>query len=143
MKKFLSKVIFIISLLLVASGAIAQTLIPYTNGTKWGYMNKAKKNVLPCIYDDTAPFINDVAIASQGSKYGLINSKGLVITPFKYTRISFRDDGYYFLQTDEGRNAITEYADKNGTLIPGFPKAPVIKDRSGLSKTSIAKKGGD
>ena len=60
-------------------------LIPYRKGDKWGYCDKDKNIVIPCIFSYANPFIDSFAKVSYKGKMGVINSKGSLVIPCIYT----------------------------------------------------------
>jgi len=63
-------------------------LIPYRKGDKWGYCDRFKKIIIPCIYDKVGYFTFDVAIVVLNNKYGLIDKIGKTILPIIYDDIT-------------------------------------------------------
>lgn len=61
------------------------TLIPYRQGTKWGFANAEKKVVIKPIYDEVNWFFEGFAVIKRGTKYGYINKAGKIVIPVKYT----------------------------------------------------------
>lgn len=77
------------------TAAVAQTaepeLIPFRQGSRWGYANSQRRLVLPLAYDDAGPFVEGAAWVRLGLLYGYINSRGTAITPVQFSRAgSFR-----------------------------------------------------
>jgi WG containing repeat len=74
------------------------TLIPFNNAGKWGYCNRDREIVIPCEYDLTHFFQDDLAIVRNGVKYddwhyGMINRSGEVVIPLEYSRLEPFSDG--------------------------------------------------
>ena len=51
---------------------------------KFGYINEAMKEVIPCIYDKADAFMHGIAIVENGGKFGALNTKGELVIPFDY-----------------------------------------------------------
>lgn len=51
---------------------------------KFGYINEAMEEVIPCIYDKADSFMHGIAIVESGDKSGALNKKGDLIIPFDY-----------------------------------------------------------
>jgi len=61
-------------------------LIPYRKGDKWGYCDKAKKIIIPCVYDGANPFIENLACVKIGGNWGFIDKSGKIIIPCIYNQ---------------------------------------------------------
>ena len=59
-------------------------LINVQKGDKWGFLNKEGKVVIPFIYDEAHPFIEDLALVSVNGKYGYISKSGHLQIPAIY-----------------------------------------------------------
>jgi hypothetical protein len=86
-------------LLALASGEIsAQTgpsrLVPYRQGTRWGYADHSRHIVLPLRYDEAGPFVGEIAWVRQGALYGYIDGGGNPVTPIQYSRASCFRSGH-------------------------------------------------
>jgi len=75
---------------LLLSAAVAQTaeldLVPFRQGSRWGYANHQRRLVLPLTYDEAGPFVQGMAWVRQGGQYGYIHGNGKPVTPVQYTR---------------------------------------------------------
>ncbi|QJX46520.1 WG repeat-containing protein [Hymenobacter taeanensis] len=85
--------LFLLGMLaLVQEQAGAQTapsrLVPFRQGTRWGYADHTRRLVLPVRYDEAGPFVGEIAWVRQGSLYGYIDGGGNPITPVQYTQAS-------------------------------------------------------
>ncbi|GGF00912.1 WG repeat-containing protein [Hymenobacter cavernae] len=82
----------LLSLLLLTGSAIAEnqlaspSLVPFRQGTKWGYADQRQHLVLPLQYDEAGPFADGLAWVRQGQFFGYINTSGNLITPLHYTQ---------------------------------------------------------
>lgn len=99
---------FIFLLVLLNVNIYAQVLVPFQHENKWGFCDTSLKVVLPPIYDVAAPFEKGIAIVGISKKftasfseqnypydlikYGLIDTKGREILPFKYDNIKILND---------------------------------------------------
>jgi hypothetical protein len=85
---FALKVIFISLIIFSYLSSNAQrnkiNLYPHKQGNKWGYVNNRKKVKIPCIFEKTFDFHNELAIVKKDGKYGFINSSGTEIIKCKY-----------------------------------------------------------
>ncbi|CAN5726375.1 hypothetical protein BH11BAC4_BH11BAC4_09840 [soil metagenome] len=92
------KKILLGSLILVATGAIAQqadmSLIPYRQGDKWGYATPDKKVVIAPKYNEANWFSEGYASVKVGNKYGYINKVGKLVIPAKFTVAKSFRKGY-------------------------------------------------
>lgn len=69
---------------------IKSLLIPYNHAGKWGYCNIEQEIIIPCAYDQTAFFQNDLAIVRDGIAYadwhfGMVNPDGEIVVPLEYS----------------------------------------------------------
>lgn len=51
---------------------------------KFGYINEAMEEVIPCVYDKADAFMHGIAIVKNGGKSGALNTKGELVIPFDY-----------------------------------------------------------
>jgi hypothetical protein len=63
---------------------IDPVLIPYRKGNKWGFCTPDKKIVIDCIYDETTPFVDGLALVRKGSYNGYIDKSGNAIIPIVF-----------------------------------------------------------
>lgn len=68
------------------------SLIPYRDGEKFGFCTPDKKIVIPCKYDEVSLFNGDFTAVKSEDYWGVINKKGDVIVPLKFTSIDFAAD---------------------------------------------------
>ncbi|TGE21412.1 WG repeat-containing protein [Hymenobacter aquaticus] len=81
--------VLLLGLLLAAPLGAQQAparLIPCRKGTKWGYADQSRRVVLPLLYDEAGPFVQEVAWVRIGSLYGYIDGGGNPVTPVHFTR---------------------------------------------------------
>lgn len=68
--------------------AFSEGLAPATlDGKKWGYITKTGSVAVPFTFDDVGDFNEGRAAVRLGKKLALINRKGTLLTPHKYTGI--------------------------------------------------------
>ena len=84
-KLFLLSVLIIFSNLLFSQDDM---LIPYRKGEKWGFSNKNKEIIIPCIYEQTFLFRGNFANVKGKNGFGLISKKGELLVPAKYDRLN-------------------------------------------------------
>ena len=89
MKRLLLPVLLLLSLVAAPAGQ-AQTaparLVPFRQGTRWGYADHSRRLVLPARYDEAGPFVEEIAWVRLGQLYGYIDGGGNPVTPVQYTR---------------------------------------------------------
>lgn len=128
--------IFILLLSASLSQAIAQNslelnLIPYRKGEKWGYCNRDKKIVIPCKYDETAPFENGLAQVCLNNKWGLIDKTGKEIVVPTYKNIyKFQKNGLAVVMNDDYKQGII---DKTGKEIVPCKYPEIYSFDSGIA----------
>jgi len=109
MKRFLPA---LLSALLLTSIIYSQSLIPFRDGTRWGYCNPEGKIILPCIYNNAFPFTNVGAVVVVNNKYGLIETKGKWMIPASFDSLGSFDHGIAVFKK-EGKFGLT---DKTGKI---------------------------
>ena len=62
--------------------------------SKWGFVDKAGKEVIPLKYDEVADFYDGLALVKLNDKRGLINKLGKVVIPIKYDNIRGYNEGF-------------------------------------------------
>lgn len=82
--------LLLVSALLLPLSAWAQAaearLVPFRQGSHWGYADRRGRLVLPARYDEAGPFADELAWVRVGSLYGYIDGAGNPVTPVQYTR---------------------------------------------------------
>ena len=68
-------------------------LIPYRKGKKWGFCDRNKRIVIPCIYENLDFFSEDLAIVGLNGKFGVIDKKGKEIIPCIFERVYNFNEG--------------------------------------------------
>lgn len=67
---------------------------------KWGFINKAKKMVIPYEYDEVRPFEDGLAMVRTGEVWGYIDKSGKTVIPFEYDDVSNFNEGHAFVKKD-------------------------------------------
>lgn len=75
------------------SGGVYNSQLDTMEGGKWGFVDTARKDVIPLIYDQASPFKEGYAKVWINGLCGLINKKGDLVTPIEYNDVSFPSDG--------------------------------------------------
>ncbi|RYG09785.1 MAG: WG repeat-containing protein [Chitinophagaceae bacterium] len=82
--------------------------------SKWGYVNKDGKEILPIIYENIDP--SDIGLGvSKGGKHGFMNKNGKEIIPLIYDDLWPRWDGLIYVKLN-GKKGILN--DKGQVIIP-------------------------
>ncbi|UOQ73025.1 WG repeat-containing protein [Hymenobacter cellulosilyticus] len=84
-----SAALLALTLLLTASSPAQTTsarLIPFRQGAKWGYADQHRRLVLPLLYDEAGPFVQELAWVRIGPLYGYIDGGGNPVTPVHFTK---------------------------------------------------------
>ncbi|MEM6831408.1 MAG: WG repeat-containing protein, partial [Bacteroidota bacterium] len=63
------------------------TLIPYRSGEKWGFSDREKNIKIDLNYDQTYPFVGDIARVTKNGLSGLIDRNGNEILPAAYEEV--------------------------------------------------------
>jgi uncharacterized protein (TIGR02145 family) len=86
MKNFLTCVFFILFFISCKNDG-KQTLVPYSDGSKWGFRDAGMNITLSAQYDDVLPFAEGLAAVKANGKWGYINQDGEeVIKPQKFQK---------------------------------------------------------
>ncbi|WP_400193082.1 WG repeat-containing protein [Hymenobacter sp. B81] len=122
-------------LLLSAQPTPAQ-LVPYRQQGRWGYADRQGRLVLPALYDEAGPFVEDVAWVRQGDRYGYINGGGHLLTPVHFERAGTFARGRATVQL----NGETFDIDRSGQrLTEAAPPAP---EEDFLEQGDVLRQGG-
>ena len=121
-KRMKSKLLKINSALIVLVVLFAQTTImaqetlyPFSDKGKYGYINKTGKVVLPAQFEYAEKFYEGLAVVKQGGKRGFIDVTGKVVIPSIYDQ---KIDGYF----SDGLACVKQagkyfYIDKTGKTV--------------------------
>lgn len=76
-----------------------QGLCQVRRAGKWGAYDKNGNLVIPCVYDQISVFSpkNKIAIVSKNGLYGVIDNKGVIQVPLKYSYIQFPKIKYQYI----------------------------------------------
>lgn len=91
------------------------TLIAFTKGKGWGFIDMQNKVVHAPKYDYAESMTNGLAVAELLVQKGMINAKGDFIIPNKYSNIERLENGYY-LTSDGAKLGV--YSPKGKELVP-------------------------
>lgn len=76
---------------------------------KFGLLDDQLKIIIPIQYDYLSPFVNGIAIARQGRKYGLIRNDHTVVIPFLYDSIFMEEKFIWVSESLLGKPAWSLY----------------------------------
>jgi hypothetical protein len=131
MKRFLPA---LLAALLFSTLLHAQSLLPYRDGTRWGYCNMEGKIILPCTYDNAYPFTSAGAVVVVNNKYGLIDTKGNWLFPATFDSLgSFVNNIAIFKK--EGKLGLT---DKTGKIILPADYQKIELQKSGFYQLCLS-----
>jgi hypothetical protein len=131
MKRFLPA---LLAALLFSTLLHAQSLLPYRDGTRWGYCNMEGKIILPCTYDNAYPFTPAGAVVVVNNKYGLIDTKGNWLIPATFDSLgSFVNNIAIFKK--EGKLGLT---DKTGKIILPADYQKIELQKSGFYQLCLS-----
>lgn len=104
MKRFL---LLILALLLQFAETKSQNqlLIPFRKDTLWGFADFQKNIVIPCIYEETQFFINDLAKVKKKGLWGAIDKLGNLFLPCAYNIL--------YCGSKNGRVIVATYKNQN------------------------------
>lgn len=86
----------------------------YRVDNKLGLMNSDHVLLTEAIYDIAYPFVDDVAVAAQNGKYGLIDRQGKNLLPFDFADIT--TSKYGIIASKNGRYGVWNFSGEN--IIP-------------------------
>lgn len=106
----MKKQLLLAACILFAAGSMAQnidySLVPYRQGSKWGYSDESRKIVLPAKYDEAQWFSEGLAAVRTGGKWGYINRSGKMVIPAKFTVAKSFRKGYFPRVNKDGGDTI-------------------------------------
>ena len=81
---------------------------------KVGFKNSRGDIVVPCLYDNAYPFVDDtITCVTINDKWGFINRKGKVLIPFQYERA----DNFYEGLAAVRQNRLWGFIDLKGNWV--------------------------
>ncbi|EAY24737.1 WG repeat-containing protein [Microscilla marina] len=120
---YLACFILLLSILhLSVSAQKLPKLIPYRKGDQWGFCNKNKKVIIPCVYTSASPFAEGLArVSNKERNFGFINSKGKVVIPFVYDWVHNVHDGWIYAEIQSPKwGNVGGFIDKQGKIVVPF-----------------------
>ncbi|MBA3971225.1 MAG: WG repeat-containing protein [Bacteroidetes bacterium] len=107
--------IVFIGLVCQSSVMAQETLYPFSEKGKYGFINKTGKVVLPAQFEYAEKFWEGLAVVKQGGKRGFIDQTGKLVIPAQYDQ---KIDGYF----SEGLACVKQgskyfYIDKTGKTV--------------------------
>ena len=78
--------------------------IVFVTGNKYGVMNTAGETLIPNTYDDLKEVKDNVFIAKQNDKYGIIDGTNAVKVDFTYNSINYNKQADIFMAEDASYN---------------------------------------
>ena len=117
----------------------SEGLCCYGDDDYCGYLNVKGEEVIPCIYEDAAPFSEGLACVYLDGKYGFIGKGGETVLPFIYDQASsFREGVAYFSRGEE-----YGFIDREGNVVLELTECESISSfREGLACFSVGGKYG-
>ncbi|MEO5967979.1 MAG: WG repeat-containing protein [Ferruginibacter sp.] len=102
------KFVVLAGMLMIAGSTFAQQndLVPFRDGSKWGFSTTDKKIVLKPKYSEVGWFSEGLASVKVGNKWGYIDSKGKMVIPARYTVAKPFRKGYMPDSKKEGGDSI-------------------------------------
>lgn len=83
-------------------------------GGKYGFIDKAGNEIVPCTYDDVGDFHNNMAwVENHDWKYGYIDNMGELVIPCKYKRAQDFSEGFAWVNDNGSWRCI----DSNGKVV--------------------------
>jgi len=82
---------------------------------KYGYVDKAGNEVIPCIFDEADYFIDGISAVRSDGLWGFIDTTGKEVIPFEYSAYDGCEDGYMIAEKDDLWGVIDE---TNKILVP-------------------------
>lgn len=135
-------------LLALSLGVSAQTpeLIPYLKNKRWGFVNRERAIIVPCMYDYAYPFSEGLALVEMNRKYGYIDTKGKVVIPFKYDKAYSFKNGRARVETIFGKKTSNQfksgYIDKTGKEVISLKYFGITSFRDSIAMVWDGSKNG-
>lgn len=106
----MNRIIMLACFLMITVGLSAQqidmSMIPYRQGSKWGFSDPDKKIVVTPKYDEVQWFSEGYAAVRVGSKWGYINKAGKMVIPARYTVAKSFRKGFLPHENKEGGDSV-------------------------------------
>lgn len=98
--------------------------VPFRIVKKWGYSDRRRNILIPCIYESVGFFYNGLATVKFSNKWGMIDQNGMSVISFDY---DFMDDSSRFCEGPVMVKIGNQYGyiDKQGTHV-----IPIIYDHA-------------
>lgn len=77
------------------------SVIAFTKGKKWGYIDLKNKLFLATKYEKAESFIDNLAIVEDKGKFGLINLKGEIYIPYDFDELQRVNERFIFAKKNE------------------------------------------
>ncbi|WP_413482030.1 WG repeat-containing protein [Morganella psychrotolerans] len=104
--------------------AIKNNMIHVSREKSHGFTDLQGKEVIPLIYEDARDFDNGYALVKKEDHWGVINTQGEVVIPFKYNTHNSRStsNGLTSYGIDDKDYTMTELLNANGLKTENVPK---------------------
>lgn len=105
--------------------AIKNNMIHVSREKLHGFTDLQGKEVIPLIYENSRDFDNGYALVKKDDHWGVINTQGEVVIPFKYKTHNSRStsNGLTSYGIDDKDYTMTELLNANGLKTENVPKA--------------------
>lgn len=90
--------------------------VKVNRGGKWGFKDRAGKQVVEAVYDEVFSYKDDVCCVEKEEKFGYINRQGEVIIPIEYDCATSFSEGYACVFKKDKCG----YIDKNNGVVVSF-----------------------
>lgn len=101
----MKKIVFFTTVVLFLSQGFSQKLIPYREGSIWGYCNNEKKIIISLKYEYCEPFKYGYAKVKYDNDYGVIDTLGNEIIPCAFYDINIISDKAVLVQ-EPGKSSL-------------------------------------
>lgn len=98
-------------------GVAYENLVPYREGTLWGFSDRKGKIVIPVRYEDASPFSEGYARVRLAGKEGFINEKGKEVVPLQYDEVTSFKGGRAHIITRRGYQVSEGIINRSGEVI--------------------------
>ena len=89
-------------------------------------IEKCKPDI-PVQFDQTSPFINELAIVNVSGGFGLINKKGEIVTPMIFSKLEYEKNKYIGEIDYDDMKSTWFNLDKSGNIITPYPESGITK----------------
>jgi len=110
-------------------GGVYNEVLDSMVGGKWGFVDTARKDIIPVIYDKAFAFENGFAKVWMNGKCGILNKKGAEVVPLLYSDVAYPSEG----MTGVCLNGKWGFIDAKGKKTTSFKYSNITPFENGMA----------